>query len=382
MILADILPTYLRLAMFCGVLSATGPRLCAQSAWESDDELPVGGVELSLPTNNDALFYGDGQAFYQYTYRKMQPGVAEAWEGGKYGFVRNYRRLRDGAVYQRFHEGIDIRSVDRSSEAAEPRDRVLAIADGIVVYTNRIARHSSYGQYVVVEHWWEGAPFYSLYAHLNRINVEAGQDVECGADLGLLGYTGVGIDRRRAHLHLEVGLMLSRAFDQWYESVPGLTVANRHGMYNGVNLAGMDVAALFLQARGRPDFSIKHFLANEKPYYAVVAPSQGIPDMLWRYPWLSPQLEGWDPMYGPVSDLGASWRIVFTRSGFPLRFEAIIDPVGEAVVEVLQSSPIPFDYLTSGRLRGTGAGVELTLAGQRYIDLLLRPSPELRGDLE
>ena len=375
---ADVLPVRLLLIAVCILLAAGPPCLFAQSAWESPGELPTGKVELSLPTDNDALYHGGGPAFYQQTNRRMQAGIAEAWVGGTFGFVRNYRRLQHGAVYQRFHEGIDIRSVHRSSERAEPRDRVRAIADGIVVYANRTASHSTYGLYVVVEHWWEGSPFYSLYAHMQSIDARVGQHVKRGDDLGLLGYTGRGINRSRAHLHLEVNLMLSRAFDGWYESIPELTTANRHGIYNGVNLAGMDAAELFLQARARADFSIKQFLADQEPYYVVVAPSQGIPDMLWRYPWLSPQLAGWDPMFGPVTDLGASWRIAFTRSGLPLSFEAVRDPVEESVAEVLKPGPIPYQYLTSGRVRGTGSRAELTLAGRRYVDLLLRPSPELR----
>ena len=371
-----------RLAVIGCMLAVSGPCLFAQSAWESADELPVGTVELALPTKNNALYNGGGSAFYQYTDRRMVPGVAEAWEGGRYGFVRNFRRFRNGDVYQRFHEGIDIRSVDRSSEAAEPRDRVRAIDKGIVVYANTNPQRSTYGLYVVVEHWWDGSPFYSLSAHLKSISVQAGQVVERGDDLGALGYTGRGINRRRAHLHLEVNLMLSRGFDQWYQSQPDLTVPNRHGIYNGVNLAGMDVAALYLESQENVDFSIRQFLADHEPFYAVIAPSQGIPDMLWRYPWMSPQLAGWDPMFGPVADLGASWRIVFARSGLPLRFEAILDPVEGPIVEILQQGPIPYQHMTSGRVRGTGQNAVLTRSGQRYLDLVLRTSPELRSDLE
>ena len=71
------------------------------------------GLDLVLPTDNDALFSGDGPAFYQYIERDYQGVKSTPWEGGQYGFVRDPKDTAGGVVYTRFHEGIDIRCVHR-----------------------------------------------------------------------------------------------------------------------------------------------------------------------------------------------------------------------------------------------------------------------------
>ena len=355
-----------------------GP-LLAQSLWDGSGDLPRRALNLVLPTGNSALFHGDGPGFYQYTDRRMQPRIAPPWEGGRYGFVRNFLVTKHGPVYTRFHEGIDIRALERASERDEPRDRVRSIDEGVVVYVNRSSRRSNYGNYIVVEHWWSGSPFYSLYAHLGTVNVAIGQEVGRGEAVGVLGYSGIGINRRRAHLHLEVNLLLNRSFHAWHDEHYGERDPNYHGIYNGINLAGVDVAGLLLQARDSPGLSMRRFLAEQEGFFTVVAPGEGMPDMLWRYPWLSPDLEGWTPIFGPMADFGVAWRITFTRSGLPLRFDALREAVTDPVVHVLEPSPIPYRYLTNGLVTGAGNSPSLSAEGKRYLDLLLRPSPDLRG---
>jgi len=94
-------------------------------------------LDLVLPTDNDALFSGDGPAFYQYVERNYKGMKSTPWEGGKYGFVRDPTDTPGGVVYTRFHEGIDIRSVHRD-ENGEPLDEVRAIADGKVAHVNLV----------------------------------------------------------------------------------------------------------------------------------------------------------------------------------------------------------------------------------------------------
>src|ERR1700730_18210458 len=105
----------------------------------------VCGMERGLPTDNDAIFRNDGPAFYQYIERDYHGEKSTPWEGGQYGFVRDPQQTRDGIVYTRFHEGIDIRPVHRDDNG-EPRDEVRAIADGKVVYTSAVPGHSNYGK--------------------------------------------------------------------------------------------------------------------------------------------------------------------------------------------------------------------------------------------
>src|SRR6266513_5886807 len=70
-------------------------------------------LDLVLPTDNDALFSGDGPAFYQYVERNYKGAKSTPWEGGQYGFVRDPTDTAGGIVYTRSHEGVDIRPLHR-----------------------------------------------------------------------------------------------------------------------------------------------------------------------------------------------------------------------------------------------------------------------------
>jgi hypothetical protein len=54
-----------------------------------------------------------------------------------------------------------------------------------------------------------------------------------------------------AHVHFEVNLILSHDFEQWHKLVFP-TEVNRHGLYNGINLAGMDAAGCSSRRISRP----------------------------------------------------------------------------------------------------------------------------------
>src|SRR6266513_3656001 len=111
-------------------------------------------LNLALPTDNDAIFRGGGPEFYQYIEREYQGVKSTPWEGGQYGFVRDPVETPAGIIFTRFHEGIDIRPLQRD-ESGEPLDPVRAIAAGLVVHTNLVPGFSNYGKYVVVEHGWD-----------------------------------------------------------------------------------------------------------------------------------------------------------------------------------------------------------------------------------
>src|SRR5438067_13027777 len=86
-------------------------------------------LDLVLPTEKDALFSGDGPAFYQSVDRDYNGAKSAPWEGGEYGFVRHSKSTGGGVIYARFHEGIDIRSVHWDGYW-ERQDEVPAISDG------------------------------------------------------------------------------------------------------------------------------------------------------------------------------------------------------------------------------------------------------------
>ncbi len=327
------------------------------SAWAQDSHL-----NLSLPTDNDALFHGGGPDFYQYVTRDFKGEKSTPWEGGQYGFVRNPVETAAGLIYTRFHEGIDIRPMHRD-EKGEPLDQVRAIADGNVVYVNTVAGYSNYGRYIVVEHRFDGAPYYSLYGHLATPLVRPGTKVNRGDALGIMGYTGEGLDRERAHVHLELNLLLNRNFDSWYERyVP--KDPNRHGIYNGINLAGLDIARLLLALRENPALTIPDFLAREEVFYKVTLPAAHTIDLLQRYPWL--RRDGADKS-------AAAWEISFNRAGVPLKAEPSAQTVLAPTLSFVKKQGIGYAGLTRDVVGGSGNNGRLTQSGERLMQLLLWP---------
>ena len=102
------------------------------------------------------------------------------------------------------HTGIDI-----PGDIGTP---ILATGDGKVIYAgcgvyrggNEII-DDPYGNAVVIEHsfGYQGESLFTLYAHLDEIHVEKGQEVRAGDQIGLLGETG---KTTGPHLHFEVRL--------------------------------------------------------------------------------------------------------------------------------------------------------------------------------
>lgn len=89
-----------------------------------------------------------------------------------------------------FHYGIDLRA--RQGVA------ILAAVSGVVKVSNT---HSSYGNYVVIEHGTGQSAFCTLYAHLTNYIVYPGTVVNSGRVIGYAGSTG---QSTAAHLHFEI----------------------------------------------------------------------------------------------------------------------------------------------------------------------------------
>jgi murein DD-endopeptidase MepM/ murein hydrolase activator NlpD len=86
-----------------------------------------------------------------------------------------------------FHAGVDI--------TANTGTPVYAAADGIAVSAQYAGR---YGRLVVIDH---GAGVSTLYAHLSRFQVVAGEEIRLGQ---LIGYSGASGRVSGPHLHFEV----------------------------------------------------------------------------------------------------------------------------------------------------------------------------------
>ena len=230
--------------------------------------LLAGPLGLVLPTDNDKIF-SDPTQFYMYTDRNFEGVRSKPWQGGTYGFSRNGKRTSVGIINTRFHEGIDIRPVRRDA-SGNPLDDIYSMMNGTVVYVNSDSTKSNYGRYVVVHHDFGNGPFFSLYAHISSATVAAGQQVRAGQTIAKMGYTGAGINRERSHVHVELTMLLSDRFQGWYDR--HFTSKNHHGIYNGINMIGLDIASLLKAHRANPGLTMDQFLASQEVHYKVLVP--------------------------------------------------------------------------------------------------------------
>ena len=319
-------------------------------------------LDLVLPTDNDALFSGGGAAFYQHIERNFKGLKSTPWEGGQYGFVRDPTDTAGGVVYTRFHEGIDIRPLHRDAHG-EPLDEVRAIADGKVVHVNSVPGYSNYGKYIVIEHRWGGSNYYSLYGHLSSLAVQTGETMKRGQRIAVMGYTGTGLNRERAHLHLELNLMLSPEFESWYNAF-FRNDPNHNGVYNGMNLAGLDIARLYLALRKNPSLTIPEFLGREETFYKVTVPKARHFEL--------PKLYSWMLTTGSRNEK-SSWEVSFAPSGVPLRTESSDKSVMQPELSYVKKNSVDYSHLTRDIISGHGANAHLTDYGKQLMRLLIWP---------
>jgi murein DD-endopeptidase MepM/ murein hydrolase activator NlpD len=319
-------------------------------------------LDLILPTDNDALYRGGGPDFYQYVDRDYKGEKSTPWEGGQYGFVRDPVETPAGIIYTRFHEGIDIRCLHRD-EHGEPLDQVRAIAGGKVVYANFTPGFSNYGKYIVIEHQWAGSPYFSLYAHLSAIGVRRGQSVQRSEQIGVMGYTGEGLNQARAHLHLELNLMLSHRFEKWYDDFHP-NDPNHHGLYNGINLAGMNIARLFTELHDNPSLTIPQFLGEEEVFYKIAFRKSRYFELPKLYPWMVVSNGIVDPK---------SWEVSFTRGGVPLKIEPSSRNVKQLEIVYVKPSVLNASYWTHDIASGPPDHAHLTEFGRDLMRLLIYP---------
>ena len=326
-----------------------------------------------LPTDNDALFRGKPEQFYMYTDRDFEGVKSRPWQGGAYGFTRNQQRVGGGIVLTKFHEGIDIKPLQRDA-AGEPLDGVRAIEAGRVVHTSNNAKDSNYGRLAIIEHDVEGAPVYSIYAHLAAVEVQPGQTIAQGDRIGRLGYTGAGINQRRAHLHLEIALLWHDAFESWHAL--NFPTPNKHGVYNGINLMGLDVARYYLARRKNPSLTLPQFIRQQEPFFRVRVPESPHFQLPRRYPWL---------VRGDASG-ARSWLVSFTAPGFPVSIEPSAESADAARVEWVAPAKFPYAKVTRNLVDGSRSRPLLGTSGQKLLDLLTwdpdsRPAPVPQGGL-
>lgn len=314
---------------------------------------PLYALDLHLPTGNEALLKGDGAGYFQFVDRNFEGQQTTPWEGGQFGFWRDPRRVGRGIAYARFHEGMDVKPLQRDAKG-NPLDEVKAILAGEVVYVTSSGK-SNYGGYLVIKHDWGEGPFYSLYAHLKEALVTAGTKVKVEQVVARMGYTGSGIDQRRAHLHVELNVMLNPDFDLWHNT--GFRTPNHHGIYNGMNLLGLDLQALYLAQAKDPALTLSSWWRSQEAEFEIAVPGNAKIEIMKAHAWLR---EG-------SATTAPSWQIRCTRWGLPVSIKAGTEAVSAPALTWIKSSDVPHYYATRGLISNSG---KITVEGLRFINLM------------
>ncbi len=274
----------LRWWLGCGRQAAPSAAAPPASTMEAPEPPPSNPWErVSFPTDQKRLLEEDLSAF--------QPTASGRPESALYGTTRT--AMKGSRLMPSFHEGIDIAATARN-RAGRPLDAVYAVAGGRVAYINRVAGNSNYGLYVVLTHPDPVGEVYSLYAHLASVEpgLSVGQHVNAGETLGRLGNTPASIiPMERAHVHLEIGLILNARFPEWYRAKK---LKPDHAAFNGRNLLGADPLAVFRHRQARPEFSFKDHLATLPRAFELLITPRKLPDFFRRYPslWKGPPYAG------------------------------------------------------------------------------------------
>lgn len=316
--------------------------------------LAAHALDLQLPTNNGALLTNDGAGYFQFVDRDFEGVKSTPWEGGQFGFVRDARRIGQRVAFARFHEGMDVKPTQRDAKG-NPLDDVRPILPGTVVYVTASAGLSNYGRYIVVKHDLPDGDFYSLYAHLGSAAVAVGDPVTHSTVLGRMGFTGSGIDQRRAHLHVELNIMLNPEFGTWHGG--HFRSPNHHGNFNGMNLLGLDLQALYKAHQKNPAITLSEFIRSSEPWFELTVPATAKMDFVSRYPWLK------DVPTTPVN----AWKIRCTRWGLPVSVRAADQAVPQPAVSWVKDDPVPHYYNTRGLVSNSG---QITASGMQFARLL------------
>ncbi len=230
------------------------------------------GFAVAFPTAQTNLMATDDATVYM-------PTASGRVESALYGSTRT-RLDANGRAIAAFHAGLDIAPLERD-RSGRALDAVFSVADGTVVYANRLAGNSNYGRYIMIEHQDEAGPVYSLYAHLSAVhaNAVAGRRVARGDPIGTMGNSStMGIPVVRAHLHLEIGVLMNRQFEGWCVR-EGLDT--RHGIYHGWNMNTVDPLALYRTPDGR--FSLRDHLASLPAAFELTVRTPVRPDYFNAY---------------------------------------------------------------------------------------------------
>jgi murein DD-endopeptidase MepM/ murein hydrolase activator NlpD len=155
---------------------------------------------LRIAENIDPLFQIDYMIFGTPMEIDLDTEISDDFSGNKFpvnpctGRVTSSFGMRKHPItgVVKMHTGIDI--------GAPRGSPVVAVKDGYVVYRGVMG---GYGNTIMIEH----GDCRTLYAHMSRFNVNAGERVSAGQKIGEVGSTGVSTG---PHLHIEVRIGKNR----------------------------------------------------------------------------------------------------------------------------------------------------------------------------
>jgi len=185
--------------------------------------------------------------------------------------VADYRY--GGALFgsDNIHTGIDIPSPTGTPVLAAASGRVTWAGYGLFSSENKT--DDPYGLVVTIRHdfGYQGQRLYTVYAHLDKILVNVGQEVKTGDTLGLVGTTGMTTG---PHLHFEVRMETNSYFatynpELWLSPPQGWGVlAGQLLNENGSLLTGQDVEVRNQDTRQK--WVVRSYgnqTVNSDPYY-------------------------------------------------------------------------------------------------------------------
>jgi murein DD-endopeptidase MepM/ murein hydrolase activator NlpD len=186
-------PTPTTITLPASFLNGKVPELAAQiGVSESDAVATFQKINTEIRAENEARI----RSKLVFSPTPLWEGAFRQWPGSqvmsKYGEHRRYR-VNGEQVSEALHLGYDLAATAAASVPASNRGKVVFAGDmGI------------YGNCVLIDH---GLGVTSLYGHLSRVDVAAGDSVEQGDSVGLSGATGLaGGD------HLHFGLLVGDTY--------------------------------------------------------------------------------------------------------------------------------------------------------------------------
>jgi hypothetical protein len=131
-----------------------------------------------------------------------------------------------------------------------------------------------------------------------------------------------------------------------------------------MNLAGLDIARLYLALQKNPSLTIPEFLAREEAFYKVTIPKSRHFELLKLYPWM---------LATGSRNEKSSWEVSFAQSGVPLRIESSDKHVTQPELGYVKKGSGDYSYLTRDIISGHGPNGHLTDYGRQLMRLLIYP---------